>query len=66
MVQEPSNRRDGPLGERPPAFVYIVTQAWEGEILGVFWRETDASVFVEQICSDPDHKPTMIEMYPVQ
>jgi len=44
---------------------WIVTQAWEGEILGVFGEEALAAKLLERIESVPGHKPTCIEEHEV-
>jgi len=46
--------------------VWIVTQAWQGEILGVFAAEADANRLVATIQAAPNHRPTTVEAHDVQ
>jgi len=45
--------------------VWILTQAWEGEIVGVFGDEESAEVELQQILGDPTHRPTAIQEWEV-
>ena len=45
--------------------VWIVTQAWEGEILGVFDDADAARQLLQQIQADPQHRPVSIEEWDV-
>jgi hypothetical protein len=45
--------------------VWIVSQAWEGEIIEVFGDEAAAYALVRRIALEPNHRPTTVEEWEV-